>query len=59
MSSPVSPRQRDIGEVASLRAEGVDRQPQRIKKYHLSTRNADRWAFQLQPRLNSQPNALI
>ena len=28
MSSPVSPRQRDIGEVASLRAEGVDRQPQ-------------------------------
>ena len=27
MSSPVSPRQRDIGEVASLRAEGVDRQP--------------------------------
>ena len=24
MSSPVSPRQRDIGEVASLRAEGVD-----------------------------------
>ena len=28
MSSSVSPRQRDIGEVASLRAEGVDRQPQ-------------------------------
>ena len=28
MSSPVSPRQRDIGEVARLRAEGVDRQPQ-------------------------------
>ena len=28
MSSPVSPRQRDIGEVASLRAEGVARQPQ-------------------------------
>ena len=27
MSSPVSPRQRDIGEVASLRAEGVDCQP--------------------------------
>ncbi len=27
MPSPVSPRQRDIGEVASLRAEGVDRQP--------------------------------
>ena len=27
MSSSVSPRQRDIGEVASLRAEGVDRQP--------------------------------
>ena len=27
MSSPVSPRQRDIGEVARLRAEGVDRQP--------------------------------
>ena len=27
MSSPVSPRQRDIGEVASLRTEGVDRQP--------------------------------
>ena len=27
MSSPVSPRQRDIGEVASLRAEGVDHQP--------------------------------
>ena len=26
MSSPVSPRQRDIGEVASLRAEGVDPQ---------------------------------
>ena len=28
MSPPVSPRQRDIGEVASLRAEGVERQPQ-------------------------------
>ena len=28
MSSPVSPRQREIGEVASLRAEGVDPQPQ-------------------------------
>ena len=28
MSSPVSPRQRDIGEVARLRAEGVDCQPQ-------------------------------
>ena len=28
MSSSVSPRQRDIGEVARLRAEGVDRQPQ-------------------------------
>ena len=28
MSSSVSPRQRDIGEVASLRAEGVDCQPQ-------------------------------
>ena len=28
MSPPVSPRQRDIGEVARLRAEGVDRQPQ-------------------------------
>ena len=28
MSSSVSPRQRDIGEVASLRAEGVDPQPQ-------------------------------
>ena len=28
MSSPVSSRQRDIGEVARLRAEGVDRQPQ-------------------------------
>ena len=27
-SSPVSPRRRDIGEVASLRAEGVERQPQ-------------------------------
>ena len=27
MSPPVSPRQRDIGEVASLRAEGVDPQP--------------------------------
>ena len=27
MSSPVSPRQREIGEVASLRAEGVDPQP--------------------------------
>ena len=27
MSSSVSPRQRDIGEVASLRAEGVDPQP--------------------------------
>ena len=28
MPSSVSPRQRDIGEVASLRAEGVDPQPQ-------------------------------
>ena len=28
MSSSVSPRQRDIGEVASLRAEGVGPQPQ-------------------------------
>ena len=28
MSSSVSPRQRDIGEVARLRAEGVDCQPQ-------------------------------
>ena len=28
MSSSVSPRQREIGEVASLRAEGVDPQPQ-------------------------------
>ena len=27
MSSSVSPRQREIGEVARLRAEGVDRQP--------------------------------
>ena len=27
MPSPVSPRQRDIEKVASLRAEGVDRQP--------------------------------
>ena len=27
MSSSVSPRQREIGEVASLRAEGVDPQP--------------------------------
>ena len=35
MSSPVSPRQRDIGEVASLRAEGVDRQPQKRLFYEL------------------------
>ena len=28
MPSSVSPRQRDIGEVASLRAEGVAPQPQ-------------------------------
>ena len=35
MSSPVSPRRRDIGEVASLRAEGVERQPQiRSKRTH-------------------------
>ena len=52
MSSSVSPRQRDIGEVASLRAEGVDRQPRSGFQRGWQNRHASTC---LPSTLNSQP----